>query len=590
MSCGGWGGSIGSCLRALGSLIGVRSGFPAERAVFLTVLHELFHVVQKEYFNWSKYLRPSHAFSGARYTWFMEATALVLEEDARDYYTDVKNWTRTHFETTFDETEHFGYFKLPLDAAGRTEQETQRKGYAASRFLLELQRRYYSSNPDAFLPTYLGAFCSFSNPAEALVGATSSSNDVLGADYLLFSARHARALAARDPKPPVETLNANHPVRSWPLDPAPLSTPFWRLDLGGTPADRLEKALVVLRTHRLDQRGVTTRFALGGGDFATVVSNTGTATVPARAAAKGERSLVVQRVETYVDTPWSLGSIASFFGDNAKTTALLMLPPTEPPKLELLSDIRKLRISIEPSKLWRAGELKELHVRIGLPDRKDFTFALSDSTEAEIPWEVAFYDVPEIDDIPDQRVRGLLVQQDLVDMHAVWNYMTTVLEPRDLKLRVRYREVAKRNPDEPPEAAGVDGPWSPVFEVPLDSSELAGLDYDVSGSWSGTTMLLHDPVEVTLQQRGADVEGTCTFGGVVYRMEGTWRPEQKGWEVQLLTATDDGLAGSIVTPYMRRMAGEELWLAWPTCVLRRDPPPESETDDERGWLDRLLGR
>ncbi len=554
-----------------------------------TVLHELFHVAQKEYFNWSKYLRPSHAYSGARYTWFMEATALVLEEEAAPYYAS-KKWTRTHFETTYDQSEHLGYFKLPLDAAGPDETTTQRKGYAASRFLLELKRRYYAGNPEAFLPAYLGAFCSFSNPAEALVGVTSSSDEVLGADYLLFSSRHARDIAAARPLPPSEPLDAAHPVRSWPLDPKPLSTPFWRLDLSGTPAATLKDGLLVLRTHRLAQHGVVTRFAAGGGDPVTARSPTGTESIPARTAAAGEPKLLVQRVETYVDTPWSMGSIASFFGGEPKTTALLMLPPTNPPKLELLPDTNTLKVTVEPSKLWKAGELKEVHVRIGPPDRKAYTFAIGGDLKAEIPWEVAFHDVPEIEDITDARVRGLLAQQDLVDMHAVWRYFTTVIEPGELKLNVRYREVAKTNPDDPPDDPGVDGPWSRVFEVPVDRSTLAKLDYDVSGTWSGTSMILHDPVSVTLEQRGADIVGTCTHGGVVYLLEGHWKPEEKGWEVLLLTTTKDGMAGSLVSPYLRRMAGEELWLAWPTCVLRRDPPRQAADEDQRGWLDRLLGR
>ncbi|MCD4749921.1 MAG: FHA domain-containing protein [Thermoanaerobaculales bacterium] len=554
-----------------------------------TILHELFHVVQKEYFNWSKYLNPAHTFGGARYTWFMEATALVLEEDAKEYYTTVKKWTRTHFDTTFDVTEHLGYFKLPLDAGGKTEKETQRKGYAASRFLLELQSRYYAGNPDAFLPAYLGAFCSFSNPAQALVSVTSSSSEVLGADYRIFSYRHARAIAANEPKPGRDVLSASHPIATWPLDPAPLSTPFWQVDFNSPSPERLKKALIVLRTHRLQQYGVYTRYSLDGGDFRTVNTPTGTQEIQAGATAGGKRSLMVQRVESYVDTPWSMGSIANYFGGKPKTTALLMLPPTKGPKLDLLSRTKKLRVTLDPSPLWRAGELKEFQVRIGPPTRKPFTFALTKGTSAEIPWSVVFYDLPNVQKLPNPILRALLNQQDLIDMYAVWIYLKTVIEPEELKLNACYREVLKYNSDDPPDAAGIEGPWSEVFEIPVNRDELAELNYGVGGTWSGTAMILHDPVQLKLNQYGSKIKGTCSYGGVVYRLEGTWRPEERGWEVELLVATNEGLASQLVTPYMRRMAGEELWLAWPACVLRRDPPRRQEDEETRGWLDRLLG-
>lgn len=551
-----------------------------------TVLHELFHVVQKEYFNWSKYLSPSHVWSGQRYVWFQEATALVLEEDAEPYYRR-QGWTRKAFGKTFVAESHMGWFKLPLDAAGPSEAETQDKGYGASRFLLSLRDRYYQSNPDAFLKRYLETFGTFTSPVGALASVTSQSGLILGTDYRIFALRHAEAISFAAPKPVNRTLTRAKPVAKWPLAAAPLSSAMCEFDYRSLDPKELDAALLVVRTEVNAEVPVGTRVRSGADstwksidEFLPVVS--------APAAMRSRQALMVQRIDASAGEWWER-PIASWFSD-AKTTVVLLAKPTTPPKLELLPDAGTVMVEFPPSPLEEAGELIRREARIAFGGGKEVTIAFTEGRLGEVVWRQIARDqsMGALAQMKDPRVKKLFLPQDLEDMLAIWSAFRGILGGDDLKLEIRYREVVKHRPSDGPEDTGIDGPWSEVFKVPIETPLPSGHPGDISGSWEGQIMLLHRPMFMELAMAGLNIEGTMIMEGEMFRLEGVWIQDESAWEVTMLSTDPDDPGVSFIQPYLRALPDGSLWLPAPPAVLRRPQPAEQDKPKPGIWQ-RIFG-
>jgi len=551
-----------------------------------TVLHELFHVVQKEYFNWSKYLSPTHVWGGQRYAWFLEATALVLEEDAEPYY-HRQEWTRTAFGKTFIAASHMGWFKLPLDAAGADETETQDKGYGASRFLLSLRDRYYRSNPDAFLKRYLETFGTVTSPVGALASITSQSGLILGTDYRIFAVRHADTISLAAPKPVKRTLTRARPVAKWPLEAAPLSSAMCEFDYRSLDAKELDAALLVVRTEVNAEVPVGTRARSGASapwktidDFLPVVSAT--------AAKKSQQTLMVQRIDASAGEWWER-PIASWFSD-AKTTVVLLAKPTTAPKLELLPDAGTVRVEFPPSPLEEAGELIRREARIAFGGGKEVTIAFTEGRLGEVIWRQIARDqsMGALAQMKDPRVKKMFLPQDLEDMLAIWSAFRGILGGDDLKLEIRYREVVKHRPGDGPEDTGIDGPWSEVFKVPIETPLPSGHPGDISGSWEGQIMLLHRPMFMELTMAGLNIEGTMMMEGERFRIEGVWIQDEAAWEVTMLSTDPDDPGGGFIQPYLRALPDGSLWLPAPPAVFRRPQPAEEDTPAPGFWQ-RIFG-
>jgi FHA domain len=551
-----------------------------------TVLHELFHVVQKEYFNWSKYLSPTHVWGGQRYAWFLEATALVLEEDAEPYY-HRQGWTRTAFGKTFIASAHMGWFKLPLDAAAATEPETQDKGYGASRFLLSLRDRYYASNPDAFLKNYLWRFHSVKSPVGVLAFITSKSGLVLGADYQIFAVRHADAISLAAPKPVKRTLTRARPVAKWPLEAAPLSSAMCEFDYRSLDAKELDAALLVVRTEVNAEVRVGTRTRSGASAPWKTIDDS-LPVVSATAAKKSQQALMVQRIDASAGEWWER-PIASWFSD-AKTTVVLLAKPITPPKLELLPDAGTVRVEFPLSPLEEAGELIRREARIAFGGGKEVTIAFTEGRSGDVIWRQIARDqsMRALAQMKDPRVRKLFLPQDIEDMLAIWSAFRGILGGDDLNLEIRYREVVRHRPSDGPEDTGIDGPWSEVFKVPIETPLPSGHPGDISGSWAGQIMLFHGPIFMELTMAGLDIDGTMIMEGEILRIEGVWIQDEAAWEVTMLSTDPDDPGVSFIQPYLRALPDGSLWLPAPPAVLRR-PQPAEEDKPKPGFWQRIFG-
>ena len=551
-----------------------------------TLVHEVFHVIQKEYFNTTKYLNPGHLLpGGARYEWFNEATAPMLEEEAGEYY-KAKGWV-TSWETTFQEFQKYGesvwgHLRLPLDDKGADESGIRKKGYAASRFLMQLRDTYYAADKDAFLPKLMETYCSFwTGPVEALVKSTSNSRQILGLDYLVFCEKNAPSITCKDPNPASLTLSRGNPVGSWGAT-GPLSAPALRI--GWATGNDLKKAKLLLRP----PKGLGERVAHSWAWSPELRQAGAFSIVKAWPFVKDIQGagMMLQRVEYDADASHGKGPEdikLSAAGDTA-TTALLLAPPKEPPRIQIDDKKKALRIEIPESPLWRAGEVLEYRVRFygSLKGNRPLPVSLGrGKREADV--DIAQIMGTQLADPQSsammKKVLQVVSQQDLKDMLAISEFVQRVQGTKN-EMKVTYTEVVRGDPGNA-EDKGVEGPESQVFTVPAEAQP-ATLDFGLGGTWRGQILFVHEPVSF---QTGSPGRIAVRGDAMYFRTGG---PAQfGGTSLEYLAKEGDRYLPSGVQVYVYRLPGRKLWLTIPPCVLY----PENSADaEEPGWWDYFFGK
>lgn len=551
-----------------------------------TMVHEVFHVIQKEYFNTTKYLNPGHFIpGGARYEWFNEATAPVIEEEAEAHY-KAKAWV-TSWESTFQEFQKYGesmwgHLRLPLDDTGADESGTRKKGYAASRFLLHLRDTYCAGNKDAFLPKLMETYCSFwTGPVDALVKSTSNSRQILGLDYLTFCEKNAASITIKDPNPASLTLSRAYPIGSWGAT-GPLSAPALRIGLPAGPDAKQAKLL--LRPPKglgekvahswawsSDLRQAGAFSLIKGWPFVREVQGAG---------------MMLQRVEYDPDAGKGRGpeDIKLAAADDKATTALLLLPGKEPPRIQTNSTKKTLRIEIPESPLWRAGEVLEYRVRFygSLKGNRPLPVSLGrGKREADI--DLAQLMGTQMADpqsgLMMKQLMQVLSQQDLKDMLALAEFAQRVQGTAN-EMKVTYAEVVRGDPGNP-EDKGVEGPESQVFRVPAES-QLGGIDFGIDGTWRGQIPFVHERVTFRTGSPGIVTVGT---EHMYFRVAGA--AQFGGTTLEYLAKERDRYVPTGVQVYVYRLPGRKLWLTIPAAVLY---PDGAEKADDPGWWDYFFGK
>ncbi len=543
-----------------------------------TAVHELFHVVQKEYFNWTKYLNWSHFRGGGKFVWFSEATAVLLEEEAEPHYL-AKGWVKT-FHKTFDPGKFMGLYKLPMDAQGRDQEETRHKGYAASRFLMSLRDRYYAANKEAFLKALLEAFGTFRTGAvDAMKQVTSQDDKLLSADYLLFCAREGWPIYNNTPVPLAGDLSEQAPRKGW-KETGPLASPCVELRWRAVPAADLKGAMVMVRANRGEDRGIRHRWGWNRGAATEWRSISGACMVASVAGSghhtPGLAGLCVQRVETYTASPWFARS-----GD--ATTALLLLAPKAPPRIRMNPDKKSLHIEVPDTPLWRLGESSEIRVRFhgALSGGRPLPISLGKGNLA------ADIDLAQILGTQEgaKEAGGMLRKamqavslRDIEDMLAISEFMRGATGQAN-ELRVSYSEVVKADPEDP-EDRGVEGPESPVFKVPAEvQPESAAFDLD--GTWKGQVLFLHKPVTF---RNG--LPGQILLETEVLHFRAGGSAQHGGTELTILEKVGSEFRPTGVSVYVYRLPGRKLWLTVPPTVLYPEGGPRAEVP---GWWEALFG-
>lgn len=550
-----------------------------------TMVHEVFHVIQKEYFNTTKYLNPGHFIpGGARYEWFNEATAPVIEEEAEAHY-KAKGWV-TSWESTFQEFQKYGesmwgHLRLPLDDTGADESGTRKKGYAASRFLLHLRDTYCAGNKDAFLPKLMETYCSFwTGPVDALVKSTSNSRQILGLDYLTFCEKNAASITVKDPNPASLTLSRGNPVGSWGPT-GPLSAPALRI---GLQAGDAKQAKLLLRPPKglgekvahswawsSDLRQAGGFSLIKGWPFVQDVKGTG---------------MMLQRIEYDPDAGKGRGpeDVKLSAADDKATTALLLLPGKEPPRIQMDGQKKALHIEIPESPLWRAGEVLEYRVRFygALKGNKPLPVSLGRGkreADVDLAQLMATQSTDAQSNLLMKQVMQVVSQQDLKDMLALAEFVQRVQGTQN-EMKVTYTEVVRGNPGNP-EDKGVEGPESPIFKVPAEA-QLGGMDFGIDGTWRGQIPFVHERVTFRTGSPGTVSIGTEVM---YFRVGG---PAQfGGTTLEYLAKERDRYVPTGVQVYVYRLPGRKLWLTIPAAVLYPDGADKTE---DPGWWDYFFGK
>lgn len=155
--------------------------------VYLTLIHEIFHVVQADKVR----------FRLEVYTSYFEATAVTFEKEAFDYYKNRKTdvfYDKLKYEESF--IKHYETLRLPLGSGASyygTDSYIQ-QGYLLSEFVVFLRDKYFESKPNKLLENVIGNlracsgyFDAFRNDEllfiSSLCKAIGKSKDVLAKDY-----------------------------------------------------------------------------------------------------------------------------------------------------------------------------------------------------------------------------------------------------------------------------------------------------------------------------------------------------------------------------------------------------------------------
>ncbi len=300
-----------------------------------TALHEYFHLVQSAY---TFFETPGHL-------WFAEAAALLLEaEGGRDYL--ARNWAES-----WDHTSRglLGFFD-PLDYTNSNRKKTQQHGYDASLFLEYLRQKYYTKNPDQFLPALLEDFAGFRGGTVAsLYRATSNDPKVFCEDFRHFASIIRPQVVFLGGK---QTLTPGKPYVSWRFDnPAPLSAPGFYVSADGDAFKDVltPDSVAVLRDSSGFTEATDVVWSLNLQEWKTLHAGLPTAFRIPPLGPKQKLSIVLQRTEPYIAP-----SPAPAAGKGPMATDVYFMLPPKPPQASLTET--SLQIDFPPTPLQTAPE------------------------------------------------------------------------------------------------------------------------------------------------------------------------------------------------------------------------------------------
>ncbi|HPR64686.1 MAG TPA: FHA domain-containing protein [Thermoanaerobaculia bacterium] len=585
----------------------------------MTVVHELFHIIQTRYF-WIPEIMGYD-------TWFFEATAVVLEAEAGKAYLAKPEYAVKSYHGTVRD---YGPFRRELDFTSGSLNERQNHGYCASYFLEYLRNVYYPSNPDDFLQKLMEDYSAFRGGRLAsLYRVTSSRADRFGVDYASFIGKHQDDLFLDTAYYDSVMITDKDPYTLWAhKELKELRAPVLEVNLKAPKSSTkdLEDVVFVAK----DEAGSTMEFASGyklrmwdafGGTWGELKSPTAV-TIPKNWESKLKGTVAsrstsfsgcqeIMKDETIAGAdfasrcrtggipfrlirlePYLFSVFSSWNRSSGKGVhCFALFKPKAAPRFTPDWKENKLDVRIPPSVI---AEKKLLEGYILTLERWESIQKIKEgklvneltavAPKIQVFMKMDEHDVdltpvlePEKQAIPmiPAEILGPISPDELIDMIEI---SRTYFKPAG-ELRITYREVVSKDDK-------IFGPESEPFKLPVEIPEP---EVDLVGHWKGKVWIARIDIDLTITgTKGKDIEGTWDFQGTKGPFLGTWKAKERGWEMLLMVEDEkEGKMPVLMSPYLRPLPGNKLWLAAPPAVFRQPGASANKAAEEKkkGWVE-----
>ena len=522
--------------------------------VYLTLVHEMFHVVQAEQVR----LRLEV------YTSYFEATAVTFEKEAFDYFKKHKTdvfYDKLKYEESF--IKHYETLKLPL-GSGASYFDTDvyiQQGYLLSEFVVYLRDKYFASNPNKLIENVVSSLRACSGYFDALRNdellfitslckATGKSKDVLAKDYeewLLINDTNIllRTYAIEGKKPAdsipdlvkgsVYKLSTTDKSLSVKIESTykPLSSAAKILDINK--GDKTEEAyLVIVQDNEEVLKNKKIRLF-----YYPDINNK-------KSIELKEKYTVIEEVTTQKT---GILEVCSYHEDKEYSSVNYVFLLTKPDAPKLTINNGKLQISCEDS----SGHLKN-----GLIDGYALTVIDSKGNSVLLKTDKSSVDIPLTDsgsiDIKNDAIAGNVLMSegsdtgkvtDVYDVDA-YNRALDTLTGSQMAYSAYYNEFIKDDDNT------INGPIGK--EAKLEGAAQTDKMVDLVGTWEGL-ILNSQPITMNIKDGGSS--------GYQYRIEFSLYGDE------MLFAGDDKGDGT-VTLYMAMPEAPDSWMEYSTLIINSE--------------------
>jgi hypothetical protein len=300
----------------------------------ITVVHELFHAFQENFYVVRQFLDQ-------KYSTFLEATAVMLENEAIQYY-NLHNIIKINPSMAERDYDKYETMKNPIEDKDQDVLVRRHHGYVIASFLEYLRDhpKYYPGNRNSFLKNLMDSFKSVwedDSSYKAYFYAMGKDEETLSKAFAEYCRLQSPILYAGIQKNMREldrvkaypqlfkdlevNITPERPYARWDYSERPLACEFKFLNIQGIPQEALNNSLLIVHNginEDLEKKDVVLRSSVNQGqDWKDVKNGVQLINNP------GNNLIALQRISQMASASW-------FFSASGISGSLLMLPPEAP--------------------------------------------------------------------------------------------------------------------------------------------------------------------------------------------------------------------------------------------------------------------
>lgn len=523
-------------------------------SIYLTLVHEMFHVVQADK------VRVRYDI----YMSYFEATAVTVEKEAYDYFK--KNKTDVFYEKLkYEESyiKHYETLTLPLGsgASYSYSEEYRQQGYLLSEFVMYMRDKYFGNNPNTLMWNVVSNLRASSGYFDAAWGkellfitsmckATKKSKDELAKDYEEWLLKNDTnillrtfAIEGKDPDDSLPNLVKGSVYKLSAMDNSlsakvnssykPLSASAKILDINF--GDNTDEAwLVIVQNNAEALKNQKIRLL-----YYPDINNK-------KSTELKEKFTVIKELKTQKS---GILEVCSYHDSKEYSSIndVFVLAKPAAPKLTLSDGM--LHVTCDDS----SGLLKK-----GLIDGYALTVIDSKGNSVLLKIDKASVDIPLTDsgaiDVKNKAVAGSVLKSERSDAGSykgvydveAYNRALDILTGSSMAYSAYYNEFIKDDDKT------IDGPAGQAAK--LEGSAQTGKKYDLVGTWKGL-ILNTQPITMTVRDGGSS--------GHQYRIEFSLYGDE------MLFAGDDKGDGTVML-YMAMPEAPDTWMEYSTLIINSE--------------------